>query len=160
MTARLFYLGPNPTATVIAITHAHDVLLIRRGNDPHKGMLAAPGGFQESLTRGSSKWVKGKETLEQAATRELWEETGILAAPEGLVYLGVNSLINNDPRNDGESWVESHFYLLKVPYRLEVKTSPETPDVQWIPFDEIDPDEVAFDHYEWIKKANIWVSGS
>ena len=43
-----------------------EVLLVKRKNPPHKNAWAIPGGF-----------VEEKETLEKAALRELWEETGI-----------------------------------------------------------------------------------
>jgi 8-oxo-dGTP diphosphatase len=45
------------------------VLLVSRGEEPFKGMWAIPGGFK-----------RPNETLDQAAKRELAEETGVDAA--------------------------------------------------------------------------------
>ena len=42
------------------------VLLVERGNEPYQGGRALPGGF-----------LRGDETLEVAARRELAEETGL-----------------------------------------------------------------------------------
>ncbi|MEE1076278.1 MAG: NUDIX domain-containing protein [Acutalibacteraceae bacterium] len=61
------------------------VLLIERGEHPFKGMWALPGGF-----------VKMDETVEEAALREVIEETNV--KPTTLVYTGVFSAINRDPR--------------------------------------------------------------
>ena len=61
------------------------VLLIERGEHPFKGKWALPGGF-----------VKMNETVEEAALREIVEETNV--KPTTLIYTGVFSEIDRDPR--------------------------------------------------------------
>ena len=73
------FFNPAITADVIVIRNTRDakaqggvrreVLLIRRGEEPDKGMWAFPGGHMDA-TDGS---------VEDAAVRELKEETGIKA---------------------------------------------------------------------------------
>jgi 8-oxo-dGTP diphosphatase len=62
------------------------VLLIERGWDPYAGCLALPGGL-----------VGHGETFEQAARRELVEETGVTAPPL-LGSVGVYDEPDRDPR--------------------------------------------------------------
>ncbi len=61
------------------------VLLVRRRNDPFAGSLSLPGGFLEP-----------RETLEEAAERELREETGV--ADVYLEQLATFSAVGRDPR--------------------------------------------------------------
>lgn len=61
------------------------VLLIRRGRPPYQGWWALPGGF-----------VELGETVENAAARELTEETGVANSDFELV--GVFSEAGRDPR--------------------------------------------------------------
>lgn len=84
------------TVDVVALTirdgRLH-VLLIRRGQPPHKDQWALPGGF-----------VRSQENLLEAAVRELAEETGLLAAvpdrPERvhLEQLATYGAPDRDPR--------------------------------------------------------------
>lgn len=62
------------------------VLLIRRGEAPYKDMWAVPGGFKRPT-----------ETLDQAANRELSEETGVDAASL-LTQFGAYGDPGRDPR--------------------------------------------------------------
>jgi 8-oxo-dGTP diphosphatase len=66
----------------------YELLLIRRGHDPFAGHWALPGGFKDP-----------DETLEQAARRELEEETGI-RAPDKLDQIGAYGDPGRDPRTN------------------------------------------------------------
>jgi 8-oxo-dGTP diphosphatase len=63
-----------------------NVLLVRRGEAPFQGMWAIPGGFKRPT-----------ETLEEAAKRELSEETGVDAASL-LAQFGAYGDPERDPR--------------------------------------------------------------
>ena len=68
------YVNPRLVVTVLPITAEGEIVLIRRGIEPGKGWWAQPGGFLEV-----------DETVNQAAIRETWEETGLLVEPGELV---------------------------------------------------------------------------
>lgn len=63
--------GQYPDAPKVAVGavvfHNHNVLLVRRGKPPGRGLWAIPGGS-----------VRLGETLAQAAERETLEETGVV----------------------------------------------------------------------------------
>jgi len=68
------YVNPRLVVTVLPITDAGEIILIRRGIEPGLGWWAQPGGFLEV-----------DETVNQAAIRETLEETGLLVEPGELV---------------------------------------------------------------------------
>jgi 8-oxo-dGTP diphosphatase len=77
------------TVDVVILTMAENrlkVLLVRRGVEPFEGMWAIPGGFK-----------RPDETLDEAAKRELLEETGIDGASL-LTQFGAYGDPGRDPR--------------------------------------------------------------
>ncbi len=83
------YKYPRPMVTVdvavLRLDEMPQILLIRRKNQPFEGMWALPGGFMEM-----------EETLEEAAGRELMEETGIRAGE--LIRFETYDKPGRDPR--------------------------------------------------------------
>lgn len=65
---------PVIPAVSVALVKEQSALLVKRGREPSKGLYAFPGGR-----------VEPGESLEQAARRELMEETGLEAGPLTLV---------------------------------------------------------------------------
>jgi ADP-ribose pyrophosphatase YjhB (NUDIX family) len=77
-----FILYENPKVLVTCLATWEDKLLwMRRAREPQRGGWTIPGGFME----------KG-ETPEQAAARELHEETGGLVDPAQLSLWGVGAI--------------------------------------------------------------------
>src|SRR6476661_2946790 len=70
------YVNPRLVVTVFPITEGEEIVLLRRGIEPGLGAWAQPGGFLEI-----------DETVNQAAIRETYEETGLLIEPGPIIGL-------------------------------------------------------------------------
>lgn len=88
--------APRPIAATIAVVIRNaQVLLVRRANPPDAGLWGFPGG---KIDLG--------ETIDAAAIRELYEETGIEAAFERI--LNALEAFDRDPQGH----VRQHFVLI------------------------------------------------
>ena len=72
---RVVYYDPK-VSTVCVVARGGEVLFIRRGNEPGYGLWSLPGGY---VDRG--------EVVEEAAAREVLEETGLEVEVGGLLGL-------------------------------------------------------------------------
>jgi 8-oxo-dGTP diphosphatase len=132
------YEHPRPalTADMLVLAGAGDdraVLMIRRGGDPFRGMLALPGGF-----------VDVGETVEQAAVRELREETGVAVEADDLRLAGVYSQPGRDPRG----WTVSVLFRADAGGRPDARHGDDAAAVEWVSVADAlaHPTWFAFDH--------------
>jgi 8-oxo-dGTP diphosphatase len=108
---------------------ARQVLLVRRGKEPFEGRWALPGGF-----------VEEGEKLEEAARRELVEETGL--EPEGRF---TQSGAYGDPGRDPRGWTVSVAFLVRLgDESSDVRGGDDAAEAAWFSVDELPP--LAFDH--------------
>jgi ADP-ribose pyrophosphatase YjhB (NUDIX family) len=71
----------NPVPVVVVVQPVGDgILAVRRGIEPKRGKLALPGGY-----------IDAGETWQEAAARELREETGIHRLPTSFALMRVES---------------------------------------------------------------------
>lgn len=109
------------------------VLLIRRGLEPFRHHWALPGGF-----------VRVEESLEDAARRELEEETGLHGV--FLEQLYTFGRLNRDPR---ERVVSIAWFALVKPSALSAST--DAAEANWFSVSDLPP--LAFDHAEILDTA-------
>ena len=129
----------NPAVTVdIVVFMGGGIVLIKRKNDPFKDMFALPGGFIEY----------GKETLIQAAVRELKEETN-LNVKYLLNPLGEYSHPRRDPR--GHTITFAYYVELNDTYIKKLKAKDDAKEVKL--FSLLEMPELAFDHAKIIRDA-------
>ena len=72
----IVYVNPRLVVTAFPVTDRGELVLLRRGIEPGYGSWAQPGGFLEV-----------DETVNQAAIRETFEETGLLIEPGEIIGL-------------------------------------------------------------------------
>jgi 8-oxo-dGTP diphosphatase len=115
------------------------VLLVRRGVAPFKGMWAIPGGFKRPT-----------ETLDEAAKRELAEETGVDSASL-LTQLGAYGDPGRDPRMN----VVTIGYLAVLREVGALVASTDAASAALVPVSEAlnGKVELAFDHAQIVRDA-------
>lgn len=112
------------------------VLLIQRKYDPFKNNWALPGGF-----------VLENESLEQAVTRELSEETGITV--NYLEQLYTFGDLGRDPRQRIIS--VAYFALVNSAKFEQLKASTDAANAQWFSIKSLP--KLAFDHQKIVTVA-------
>jgi 8-oxo-dGTP diphosphatase len=127
------YPRPAVTADIIILKTIKDqqfVLLIERKHPPFEGMWALPGGFLEM-----------DETLEEAALRELQEETGITGVE--LKQFHTYSKVNRDPRH---RTITTVFIGNLNDNTIEPEAGDDAAKAEWFEMDKLP--QLAFDHGE------------
>ncbi|MBW4575151.1 MAG: NUDIX hydrolase [Aphanothece sp. CMT-3BRIN-NPC111] len=135
------YKFPRPNLSVDCVVFGLDeenllkIMLIQRNLPPFKGQWALPGGF-----------VRVGETLEEAALRELREETGI--AKVFLEQMYTFGEVNRDPR---ERVVTVAYYALINLWEYQIQAATDARDAGWFLVNQLPP--LAFDHDKIVQVA-------
>ena len=139
------YINPSLASDVAVIrkkSESMEVLLITRGEEPAKGLLAFPGGF-----------VDYNEDPMDAAIRELKEECGVNGTNPQLIDLRGNPL--RDPRKH----VVSAFYYVKVDSNEKLVAGDDADSADYYEVTELlnNPEWFGSDHYSMLKKLLEWI---
>lgn len=134
------YEYPRPAlavdCVVFGIHHeALHVLLVERGQPPYQGWWALPGGF-----------VQMDESLDEAARRELREETGL-----SEVYLEQLYTFGDPGRDPRERVVSVAYFALVKPHEQPVRAADDAQRAQWFPTARLPA--LAFDHRQIVQAA-------
>jgi 8-oxo-dGTP diphosphatase len=132
------YPHPAVTVDITIFTVRNDelnVLLIKRALKPFQGEWALPGGF-----------IHLAESLEEAAERELVEETGVSG-----VYLEQLYTFGDPDRDTRERIITVAYFALIPADTVELKAATDAEDVGWFSVDKLP--ELAFDHHDILDLA-------
>ena len=121
----------------IALFRKHNnktqVLLERRGSKPGQHKWAFPGGHIES-----------HEEPNQAASRELKEETNLTVKPQDLVYIGHH---DNEPDRDKFNYI----YAAEYKGKEKTKAMSDAEYIEWFDIDKIPP--LLWENNKYLRKA-------
>ncbi|MEK6303867.1 MAG: NUDIX hydrolase [Acidobacteriota bacterium] len=139
------YDHPRPAVTVdivlfTRLKRAERVLLIQRKREPFKGLWAFPGGF-----------VDDNESLEAAASRELFEETGL----DGIELEQIGAF--GDPGRDPRGHTVSVVFAALLEDQPEPAAADDAEDARWHSVSRHPP--LAFDHNRILRAARERILG-
>lgn len=126
MTGQAFSRSPSPVPAVIAVVvHEGRALLVRRANPPDAGLWGFPGGK-----------IEYGETVSEAATRELLEETGVLAEAQDVIT-ALDILVRSE-----DDAVLQHYILIAMRCRWlsgEPRAGDDALEAGWFSLTALDP---------------------
>ena len=134
------YDRPSVTTDVVIFSILDDklqVLLIKRKAWPHEGMWAIPGGF-----------VQMDESLDQAAYRELAEETQVSSSDVYLEQLYTFGDPGRDPRT---RVITVAYFALVGADKINPRAASDAANVAWFSVYDLPP--LAFDHDQILNYA-------
>ena len=143
--------APTFTTVDTLVLQSGHILLVRRGGQPGKGLLALPGGFLDP-----------QERLRDAAIRELREETAI-RDPHGEMSSeqidrfveDAETSVFDAPFRSSRGRTITHCFLIRLPDAddlYHVIGSDDAEHAHWYRIEDLEPATFFEDHYSMIRK--------
>lgn len=120
------------------------VLLVQRGRPPVQGQWAIPGGN-----------VELGETLQQAAEREILEETGIVIRAKDAIY-SFDAIIKDDLGR-----VQFHYVIVDLAAEYisgELRPGDDATDARWVAPHELDQLNISPPTLDLLHQKGVFVS--
>lgn len=131
------------TVDAVVVQSGH-ILLVERGAQPGKGLLALPGGF-----------VNQNETLVDACIRELREETRLKVPDPVLRGSIVSTRVFDDPQRSTRGRTITHAFLIHLSPATalpKVKGGDDAAKAKWVPLGSVDSSKMFEDHHAIIQR--------
>jgi bifunctional NMN adenylyltransferase/nudix hydrolase len=128
------------TVDAVVVQSGH-LLVVRRGAQPGRGLIALPGGF-----------IGENELIEDAVIRELREETRV-KVPDPVLRGSITARkVFDDPTRSSRGRTITHAHLIELEnrdYLPEVKGDDDAADAFWMPLADVkdSPKEFYEDHW-------------
>ena len=119
---REYPLQPRVAVGVVVVKKS-SVLLIRRGQEPSKGLWSVPGGL-----------IEIGERVEEAAHREVKEETGIDIRIDRLLEVASNIV------RDDQNRIRFHYVLIDFlahPVTTSAEAQSDASEAKWVQFKDL-----------------------
>jgi bifunctional NMN adenylyltransferase/nudix hydrolase len=132
------------TVDAVVIQSGH-VLLVKRGAQPGKGLLALPGGF-----------IQPEETLLNAAMRKIKDETQLKVPAPVLMGSVKNQMVFDAPFRSARGRTITHAFHIELRGEEslpKIKGGGESGKCFWLPLGQLDSTQMFEDHYFIIQKV-------
>lgn len=123
----------------VIVLRGKELLLVRRGQEPSRGLWSIPGGV-----------VELGETLHEAARREVREECGLEVEPEEVIEV-VERIVR-----DEKGGIRFHYVLIDLAARYlagEAQPASDTSECRWVQAEELESLELTQGLTPIIRKA-------
>lgn len=131
------------TVDAVVTCNGH-ILMVKRRDEPGKGLWALPGGFLNAATDKSVK---------DAMLRELREETGIKVPARVLLGSLNKTQVFDAVERSSRGRTITHAFLIELrdPQLPKVKGADDAEKAKWVPFTEVLSETTFEDHFDIIK---------
>ena len=133
---------PIFVTTDIVLVQSNHILMITRRNQPGKDLVALPGGY-----------VNSDETVQQAAFRELKEETNIQLDYDNILNYIKGYKMFDSPDRDTRGRTITHAFFIELPPSKsfpKILAGDDAKSATWMPIWLLDSEVMFADHYDII----------